>query len=458
MIHTYQQNGYYICVDANSSSIHLLDELAFLLIDGRESLPTPDEAQKIAAGRFGEAEIAEAHAELTQLVKDERLFTPEQSLRDAINFKQVNTALKAMCLHVAHGCNLRCGYCFAGEGDYKTGSSLMSGQTAKDAVDFLIENSPGRQSIEIDFFGGEPLLNFDVVKAAVLHAKSREKQAGKEFYFTITTNGTLLDDKKTQFINEYMDNVVISIDGRREVHDALRRRAAGGGSYDLVVPRAKKLTAARDDKSYFVRGTFTSKNLDFTDDVLHLAELGFREISIEPAVGSGGELFLREEHLPRLFAEYERLLAEYAARLSQGQNFRFYHFNLELYDAPCIFKKIIACGAGSEYVAVSPEGGIYPCHQFVGIEKFKMGSLKTGIQKPEIGRTFTDANVLTKPECRGCWAKLFCSGGCHANAYFTHNRIDTPNKIACELQKKRIECAIVLQAMTASGLCDAHSS
>ena len=454
MIHTFALNGYFVAVDPNSGSIHLLDDLAYAVLADQQEMPTLQSAQERLKDRFSQAEIAETFAELMQLVESDCLFTPESSLRDAAGSKRINTNTKALCLHVAHDCNLRCAYCFASEGDYKTGRCLMSREVAFEAIDYLIAHSEGRKSIEIDFFGGEPLMNFDVVRAAVAYAKEQEIKTGKQFYFTITTNGTLLDDEKIDFINRWMDNVVISIDGRREVHDAVRKDAAGNGSYDIIVPAAQKLIEKRGSKSYFVRGTFTAKNKDFTNDVMHLADLGFREISVEPAVGEGGMLSLTEKDIPELLVEYEKLACAYAARLAQGENFRFYHFNLDLYDAPCIFKKISACGAGGEYLAVSPEGDLYPCHQFVGEPEFLLGNLKDGIKNKTVGEKFRCCNVLTKPECRACWAKLFCSGGCYANAYFSHRRIDKPNEIACTLQKKRIECAVMLQAMISEGLCD----
>jgi len=321
-----------------------------------------------------------------------------------------------------------------------------SKEVAFKAVDYLVKNSSGRRNIEIDFFGGEPLLNFDVVKATVDYGRSLEDKFNKKFYFTITTNGTLLDDEKIKFLNENMDNVVISIDGRKEIHDEIRHYASGNGSYDKIVPLAKKLVEERNGKSYFIRGTFTKKNKDFSKDVFHLADLGFKEISVEPVVGTGDEIYFDESDLPEILDEYENLAKLYIKRLKSGKSFRFYHFNLNLYNGPCLLKRITACGAGYEYLAVSPEGNIYPCHQFVGQEEFVIGNIDDGITNIELKDKFKNNNIFAKEECKNCWAKLFCSGGCHANAYFTNKDISKPNEIACILQKKRIECAIMVQA------------
>jgi uncharacterized protein len=316
-------------------------------------------------------------------------------------------------------------------------------------VDYLVAASQDRRNIEIDFFGGEPLMNFDVVKETVAYGRQLEQSTGKHFYFTITTNGTLLDKESIDYINENMDNVVISIDGRKEVHDAARHDRAGRGSYDKLLPLAKELVAGRNGKSYFIRGTFTARNKDFSKDVMHLADMGFKEISVEPVVGSGNDLYFKESDLPEILKEYEDLALQYIERLSGGRAFRFYHFNINLYDGPCLFKRVTACGAGYEYLAVSPEGDLYPCHQFVGQDSFVIGNVFTGIHNNKMCNELMGNNILAKDKCRDCWAKLFCSGGCHANAYFSNGDISVPNEISCTLQKKRIECAVMIQALKA---------
>lgn len=363
--------------------------------------------------------------------------------------KDVNTNLKAICLHVSHDCNLRCEYCFASEGDYNSGRELMSEEVAIKAVDYLVANSGGRQKIEIDFFGGEPLMNFEVVEAVVKYGRQIEKESGKRFHFTITTNGTLLNDHRIDFINENMDNVVISIDGRKESHDYVRHDCNGKGSYDRIVPLAQKLVAGRNGKSYFVRGTFTAKNKDFSNDVMHLADLGFKEISVEPVVGNGSDLYFKKSDIPELLKEYENLAIKYIEKLSSDNKFRFYHFYINLDDGPCLFKRITACGAGYEYMAVSPDGKLYPCHQFVGQEEFAVGDIYNGISNNKLCMELKNNTIFEKETCRECWAKLFCSGGCHANSFFTNGTIKQPNEVSCMLQKKRIECALMINAWQA---------
>jgi uncharacterized protein len=339
-----------------------------------------------------------------------------------------------------------CEYCFASKGDYQGDRQLMPAAVALRAVEYLAEHSGSRVNIEIDFFGGEPLMNLDVVKETVACGREIGKKAGKNFYFTITTNGTLLDRENIAFINEEMDNVVISIDGRKEVHDAIRCDRTGRGSYDRIVPQARDLVNTRGGKSYFIRGTFTSANKDFSRDVMHLADLGFKEISVEPVVGKGDLLFINEADVPEIISEYEKFALEYLACLRGGKDFRLYHFDVNLYKGPCIYKRLAACGAGTEYLAVAPDGKLYPCHQFVGLEDFIMGDIYEGIINKQISADFQNSNILTKKKCRDCWAKLYCSGGCHANAWFSNGDITLPNEIACTLQKKRIECAIMIQA------------
>lgn len=322
----------------------------------------------------------------------------------------------------------------------------MSREVALKAVDYLVANSGGRKNIEIDFFGGEPLMNFDVVKDVVAYGRNMEKTTGKHFYFTITINATLLNKERIAFINKNMDNVVISIDGRKEVHDTVRHDMAGNGSYDKIMPMAKELVAGRNGKSYFVRGTFTAKNKDFSNDVMHLADMGFKEISVEPVVGSGSDLYFKDSDIPDILKEYENLALKYIDCLSKNDKFRFYHFNIDIDDGPCLFKRVTSCGAGYEYLAVSPEGKIYPCHQFVGQDEFVIGDIYNGISNIKMGEKFKENTIFKKEKCRDCWAKLSCSGGCHANAYFTNGNIQEPNELSCTLQKKRIECAVMIKA------------
>lgn len=449
MIHVYSLNGYQIAIDGNSGSVHILDPMIYNILKDLNEMPTLPDLINCFRDHYELDEITAVYEDLCALVDNRMLFTPNSELEKAVSSKPVNKNVKALCLHIAHDCNLRCKYCFASEGDYNSGKSLMSSDVAKQSVDYLIANSGGRRNVEIDFFGGEPLMNFEVVKETVLYAKSIEEHANKRFYFTLTTNGLLLDSDKTDFINAHIDNVVISIDGRKEIHDAVRYDCAGNGSYERIVPKAQELIAKRNGKSYFVRGTFTAQNITFSKDVMHLADLGFKEISVEPVVGSGSELHFKNTDLPVLMDEYERLAVQYVDRLSQNKDFKFYHFNVNVFDGPCLYKRITACGAGSEYLAVSPEGHLYPCHQFVGEQAFLMGSVFNGVEKSSIGTTFSENTILTKEACKTCWAKLFCSGGCHANSYFSNGNITEPNELSCNLQKKRIECAIMVQAWKA---------
>ncbi|NSW92720.1 MAG: thioether cross-link-forming SCIFF peptide maturase [Firmicutes bacterium] len=468
MVHTFTMNGYNFAVDGNSGSIHVLDDISYQLLSGmKELIPLNDVIKNFkkkvrghtysADGlgveecppftRYSYEEIKEAYDEIKSLKEQGLLFSTPQNIEEMVLAKKGADGIKALCLHVSHDCNLSCEYCFASKGDYKSGRRLMTKDIALKAVDYLVDNSGYRHNIEIDFFGGEPLMNFDTVKEVVAYGRELENKTGKKFYFTITTNGTLLDVEKINFINKYIDNVVISIDGRKEVHDSIRYDRAGRGTYDRIVPLAQKLVGGRNGKSYFVRGTFTSRNKDFSRDIMLLADLGFREISVEPVVGAGDELFIKEQDVPDIFNEYEKFAADYLKYLQEGSSFRFYHFNLNLYEGPCVYKRINACGAGFEYLAVSPEGYLYPCHQFVGQKEFIMGDVFEGISNVKLKQSFKNNNILTKEKCRDCWAKLFCAGGCHANAWYSNGSILEPNEIACTLQKKRIECAIMIQAL-----------
>lgn len=447
MVHTFYLNGLFIALDVNSGSIHLLEEVAYRILN-EYPLEIPSDSDLIAkfGSSYPDEMIHEAYLEIKSLVDQNLLYTPEISWNQVSDIAAQPKGLKALCLHVAHDCNLRCEYCFAAKGDYHAGRSLMTSEIAVKAIDFLVQNSM-RRELEIDFFGGEPLLNFETVKTAVSYGRELEKSSGKRLHFTITTNGTLLNDSIIDYINQNIDNVVISIDGRQTVHDAIRYYPNGKGSYERIIPMAQKLVGKRGSKEYYIRGTFTANNLDFANDVFHLADLGFREISIEPAVGEIGTPTITREHLPQILREYEILAQKYLKRLDAGKPFRFYHFNLNLYEGPCIYKRITACGAGTEYLAVSPQGELYPCHQFVGESDFVIGNLETGITNLGLMERFKGSNIFGKEACRSCWAKYFCSGGCHANSYFTNGDISKPDELTCAMQRKRIECAIMVEIM-----------
>lgn len=449
MVHTFTLNGYNIAVDENSGAVHVLDNLSYDILQNETEMSTIEKTIRKLKNKYNKQEIIEAYEEIQELNKQGMLYSSLEEVVKIVSSKNINKNLKALCLHVSHDCNLRCEYCFASEGDYNSGRKLMKEEIAIKAVDYLVANSGGRQNIEIDFFGGEPLMNFDVVEAVVKYGREIMRESKKRFYFTITTNGTLLNDYRIDFINKNMDNVVISIDGRKEIHDNIRHYSNGGGSYDRIVPLTQKLVSNRDGKSYFVRGTFTARNKDFSKDVMHLADLGFKEISVEPVVGSGSDLYFNEEDVPNILKEYENLAKKYIERISNDKKFRFYHFNIDLEDGPCLFKRITACGAGYEYMAVSPDGKLYPCHQFVGQDEFVVGDIFNGISNHELCEELMNSTIFEKEKCSKCWAKLFCSGGCHANSYFTNKNIKEPNETSCILQKKRIECALMINAWKA---------
>ncbi|MCI5738411.1 MAG: thioether cross-link-forming SCIFF peptide maturase, partial [Ruminococcus sp.] len=364
----------------------------------------------------------------------------------AFDFKNRHTELKALCLHVAHTCNLNCEYCFAAQGKYHGERALMSFETGKRALDFLVEHSGKRKNLEVDFFGGEPLMNFEVVKQLVAYARRIEKEKGKNFRFTLTTNGVLLDDEVTEFANRECHNVVLSLDGRKEVHDRLRKTVNGQGSYDVIVPKFQEFVKKRGDKGYYVRGTFTKNNIDFTNDIFHMADLGFTELSMEPVVCAPDAPYaLREADLPVLYEQYEILAKDMLRRKKEGHPITFYHYMLDLTGGPCIYKRISGCGSGTEYLAVTPWGDLYPCHQFVGDEKYKMGNIYDGITNTALQQEFKCCNAYARPECKDCWAKLYCSGGCAANAYHATGSITGVYQYGCELFKKRIECAVMMQ-------------
>ncbi len=451
MIHQYKLNGYNIVIDVYSGSIHLVDDVAYDIIRLFCDLNEKDlvsEILKLHGNSQGisEGDILEVYEDVTELKKSGLLFSEDIFEPNAGMMKSRHTDIKALCLHVAHTCDLTCSYCFAGQGKFKGQSALMSEDTAKRAIDFIIENSGSRKNLEVDFFGGEPLLNFDVVKATVKYARSIEKKHGKNFRFTLTTNGMGIDDEVIEFANEECHNVVLSLDGRKEIHDMERKTILGKGSYDTIVPKFKKLVEQRGGKGYYIRGTFTSYNRDFTNDIIHMLDLGFNELSMEPVVCEPDSRFaLKEADLPVLFEQYEILAKELIDRTESGKPFNFYHYMIDLKNGPCVYKRISGCGSGTEYFAVTPKGELYPCHQFVGDSKFLMGDIWNGIVAKDIKDEFKLCNVYAKEECRDCWAKLYCSGGCAANSYHSTGDIKGVYKYGCELFKKRVECAIMCE-------------
>ncbi len=453
MIHTYSQNGYNMALDVNSGAVHVLDDVSYGLLDAlREAERLPDRLSENLRQTLCEAhapeEVESAFEELRELERAGALFSPDGY--DEFLGKTGDVPVKAMCLNIAHDCNLRCEYCFAAKGDFGHGRMLMSEEVGRRAIDFLLTRSGSRRNLELDFFGGEPLMNFDVVQKVVAYARGKEKEYGKNFRFTITTNGLLLDEKKTEFINREMSNVVLSLDGRREVNDRLRTRVNGSGCYDSIVPKYQALVAGRGDKDYYVRGTFTKHNYDFSQDVYHLASLGFDQISIEPVVSDEKLPYsIKEEDLPRVFKEYETLARRMIESRKRGEWFNFFHFMLDLEQGPCAVKRLRGCGCGNEYVAVTPEGDIYPCHQFVGDKSWKMGSVLNDTLDVETKARFARANVYAKEGCKGCWAKFYCSGGCNANNNQYEGDILRPHHLSCELEKKRLECALMIQAALA---------
>lgn len=446
MIHKYSMNGLFIVLDVNSGAVHVVDEIVYDILDFYKELPLDEIILKLK-DRYSADAVREAYGEIKEL-ENEKLIYTEDVYKEVIPLiERRDPVVKALCLHIAHDCNLKCKYCFAEEGEYHGKRELMSLEVGKKAIDFLIKASGKRKNLEVDFFGGEPLMNFDVVKGIVEYARSIEKENNKNFRFTITTNGILLNDDIMKYINENMHNVVLSIDGRKEVNDRMRPRAGGQGSYDNIVPKFQKLAESRNQTDYYVRGTFTRHNLDFEKDVLHLADLGFKQISVEPVVADPSEDYaIQEEDLPVIFEEYEKLAKEIIKRRKEGKWFNFFHFMIDLTGGPCVTKRLVGCGSGTEYLAVTPTGDLYPCHQFVGQEQFKMGTVDTGVVNTDIRKNFEQCNVYNKPVCQNCWAKFYCSGGCVANSYNSHGDLITPYEIGCEMQKKRIECAIMIKA------------
>jgi uncharacterized protein len=495
MIHQYVNNGYHIVLDVNSGSVHVMDGLSYQAVPLIEPVweawrkreqteetasgisAKEEQAEEISGTSAGkeqgvelpemlleqaaealrelactEAEKREIAEELLSLAQAGQLYTEDIYKNYIFDFKNRQTVVKALCLHIAHDCNLACKYCFAEEGEYHGRRALMSFEVGKKALDFLVANSGNRVQLEVDFFGGEPLMNWQVVKDLVAYGRSLEEPFHKKFRFTLTTNGVLLNDEILEFCNREMANLVLSIDGRKEIHDLMRPFRGGQGSYDMIVPKFEKAAKSRNQMNYYVRGTFTRHNLDFSKDVLHLVDLGFEQISVEPVVAEKTEEYaLREEDIPVLLEEYDRLAKELIRYGKEGKGFNFFHFMIDLEGGPCVAKRLSGCGSGTEYLAVTPWGDFYPCHQFVGREEFLMGNVDEGILRTDIRDSFKECNVYAKEKCKDCFAKFYCSGGCAANSYNFHGSITDTYEIGCELQRKRIECAIMIKAALAEG-------
>ena len=452
MVHQYKMGGYNIVIDVNSGAIHVVDDMTYDMIEMYENSDKESIFAEMAK-RYPKQQddIVECWDEMQELIAAEELFTKDSYEPYITDFAKRPTVVKALCLHIAHDCNLACQYCFAEEGEYHGKRELMSYEVGKKALDFLVANSGNRRNLEVDFFGGEPLMNFQVVKDLVAYGRSLEKEHDKNFRFTLTTNGVLLDDDIMEFANKEMGNVVLSIDGRKEVHDRMRPFRKGAGSYDLIVPKFQKFAESRHQDRYYVRGTFTHNNLDFSKDVLHLADLGFKQISVEPVVAQDTDSYaIREEDLPQLMEEYEKLALEMVRRHGTEEDFNFFHFMIDLEGGPCVAKRLSGCGSGTEYLAVTPTGDLYPCHQFVGNTDFLMGNVDDGVVNTELRDEFKSCNVYAKEKCRECFARFYCSGGCAANSYNFHGDIHNAYDIGCALQKKRVECAIMIKAALAA--------
>lgn len=451
MIHKYKLNGYNIVLDVNSGGVHIVDEITYDMLDN--VMPPfapqcPENVIEKLSKYYHPIEIKTCYEEIIELYNEKILFSDDDY--EKYSKYSVASPVKAMCLLISQDCNLRCEYCFASTGDFGLGRKLMDFETGKKAIDFLLKNSGDRENLELDFFGGEPLMNFDVVKQIVVYARSKEKEYNKNFRFTVTTNGILLDDDKIDFINKEMSNVVLSIDGRKEVNDNVRKRLDGTGCYDKIIERFKVLVDKRQHQNYYVRGTFTKYNLDFAKDVFHLYEQGFDQISVEPVVSEAKMPYaITERDLPKVFSEYEKLSEQIIESDKNGKHFNFFHFMLDLDQGPCAIKRLRGCGCGNEYVAINPDGDIYPCHQFVGIEEWKMGNLMDGTFDTQKKKYFADAHIYSKPDCRKCWARFYCSGGCNANNFIYTGNVLTSHKLSCEIEKKRLECAIMLKVAQA---------
>ena len=455
MVHQYKLNGYNIVLDTCSGSVHTVDEVAYDVVALYPD-HTPDEIVAELLVRHADKpdvtreELLDCIEDVRALVEAGKLYSADTFENLAIDYKNNSKVVKALCLHVAHTCNLNCSYCFASQGKYHGDRALMSFEVGKQALDFLIANSGTRRNLEVDFFGGEPMMNIDVVKELVAYARSVEKAHGKNFRFTFTTNGMLLDEDVMDYLNREMSNVVLSLDGRKEVNDHFRRDYAGKGSYDVIVPKFQQLVKKREGKNYYVRGTFTHNNTDFTNDLLHMADLGFTELSMEPVVCPPGDPYaLTDADLPVLFEQYELLAKEMLRRKKEGKPFTFYHYMIDLKNGPCIYKRIVGCGSGTEYMAVTPWGELFPCHQFVGDPKYSLGNVWDGVTNKSVQDEFRACNAYARPDCRDCWAKLYCSGGCAANSYHATGKISGVYEYGCKLFKKRIECAVMMKVAEA---------
>ena len=467
MIHQYKNSGLNIVMDIESGSVHVVDDIVYDIVHALDAMDSVSDFRKVSDGevkasdfselegylkfmlsKYNDEDIEEAYNEVKELIEEERLFTDDIYKDFVMDFKKRTTVVKALCLHIAHDCNLACKYCFADEGEYHGKRELMSYEVGKKALDFLVANSGSRTNLEVDFFGGEPLMNFEVVKQLVKYGRSLEEPNNKKFRFTLTTNGVLLDDDILEFANKEMSNLVLSLDGRKEVHDLMRPRRGGQGSYDTVVPKFIKAAESRNQMNYYVRGTYTRNNLDFAKDVIHMADLGFEQISVEPVVADKSESYaIREEDIDTLIKQYDELTAEMIKRKKEGKPFNFFHFMIDLSGGPCVAKRLSGCGSGTEYLAVSPSGELYPCHQFMVMKDFLLGNVDEGVIRTDIRDEFKLCNVYAKEKCKNCFAKFYCSGGCAANSYNFSGSINGTYEIGCELQKKRIECAIALKAL-----------
>ena len=462
MIHQYINNGFHIILDVNSGAVHSVDAVMYdAVAAAKELIPDMEKPEKLSGqvtetvisrlkDSYPEAEIAEALEEIQYLIDAGELFSKDVYHDYVVDFKKRKTVVKALCLHIAHDCNLACQYCFAEEGEYHGRRALMSFEVGKKAIDFLLLNSGNRKNLEIDFFGGEPLMNWEVVKQIVEYGRSKEKEYNKNFRFTMTTNGVLLNDEIMEFCNKEMSNVVLSLDGRKEVNDKMRPFRNGKGSYELIVPKFQKFAKLRENKDYYIRGTFTRENMDFAKDVLEFADLGFKSMSIEPVVAQAEEYYaIREEDIPQILEEYDNLAVEYIKRRKEGRGFNFFHFNIDLQQGPCVAKRLAGCGSGTEYLAVTPWGDFYPCHQFVGQDDYLLGNVDEGLLNTKVRDEFKLCNVYAKDKCQDCFARFYCSGGCAANSYNFHGNITDAYDIGCEMEKKRVECSIMIKAALA---------
>ena len=448
MIHQYKLGGFNIVLDVCSGSVHVVDDIAYDIIEMFEKTDEKTILTSLSKKYpdISADDISECYGQIVDLKNSGKLFSPDtfQSMAGVLKEKTAGV-IKALCLHIAHTCNLNCSYCFASQGKYHGERAVMSYEVGKRALDFLIENSGNRRNLEVDFFGGEPLMNFEVVKDLVAYARSIEKEHNKNFRFTLTTNGLLIDDDVIDFANKEMSNVVLSLDGRKEIHDKYRVDYAGNGSWERIVPKFKKLVDLRGGKNYYMRGTFTHSNPDFLEDIKEMLRLGFTELSMEPVVSASGDPEeLTEKDLPVVLEQYEKLAELMLQKDKEGKPFTFYHYMIDLTEGPCIYKRISGCGSGTEYMAVTPWGDLYPCHQFVGEERFRLGSIFEGVTNTDIQNEFASCNVYQHPECRDCWARLYCSGGCAANAYHSTGSVRGVYEYGCILFRKRMECAIMV--------------